>query len=188
MSVTTCFQRLTRERKSLTALGGFGNVINAGCKNMCFFKVINGELPLRNFKMTKREVVRTVLEGKRPPYIPWHFYFTLEARKKLLEYYGGKYLDHILGNHFLGLGNDIGFFADIDNDYVQDIFGVIWGRGVDKDIGVVKGQVLPEPTLSGYCFPDPKDKRFSEDVPENIENNNQRFRIFNIGFSLYERA
>lgn len=33
--------------------------------------------------MTKREVVRLVLEGKRPPYVPWSMGFTKEAREKL---------------------------------------------------------------------------------------------------------
>ena len=32
---------------------------------------------------TKREVVRRVLEGRKPPYVPWSFGFTLEARQKL---------------------------------------------------------------------------------------------------------
>ena len=31
---------------------------------------------------TKRDVVRTVLEGRKPPYVPWSFGFTLEARLK----------------------------------------------------------------------------------------------------------
>ena len=32
---------------------------------------------------TKREVVRMVLEGKCPPYIPWSIGFTKEAGDKL---------------------------------------------------------------------------------------------------------
>ncbi len=35
--------------------------------------------------MTKREVVRNVLEGKKPPYVPWSFSFTIEARDKIAE-------------------------------------------------------------------------------------------------------
>jgi hypothetical protein len=33
--------------------------------------------------MTAREVVRMVLDGKRPPYVPWNIGLTLEARQKL---------------------------------------------------------------------------------------------------------
>ena len=36
----------------------------------------------------KREVIQMVLEGRRPPYVPWSFKFTLEAGKKLQEHYG----------------------------------------------------------------------------------------------------
>ena len=58
------------------------------------------------------------------------------------------------------LGSDIGFFSQVGNDRVRDVFGVVWDRSVDKDIGNVVGQVLPEPTLAGYEFPDPLDRRF----------------------------
>jgi uroporphyrinogen decarboxylase len=68
------------------------------------------------------------------------------------------------------------------------VFGVVWDRSIDKDIGDVKGQVLPEPTLKGYSFPDPLDARFFEDIPEQIDAYGDRFRVFQIGFSLYERA
>ncbi len=104
--------------------------------------------------MTKREVVRIVLEGQRPPYVPWSMGFTKEAGEKLREYYGCSDLEGPLGNHFLKLGKDIGLFTDLGNDRVQDMFGVVWNRSVDKDIGNVEGCVLPEPTLAGYDFPD----------------------------------
>ena len=97
-------------------------------------------------------------------------------------------LEGVLQNHLLKLGSDIGFFTDLGNDCVQDVFGVVWDRSVDKDIGNVKGCVLPEPTLSGYTFPDPLDPRFFADIPERIAQYGDRFRVFQIGFSLYERA
>jgi uroporphyrinogen decarboxylase len=59
---------------------------------------------------------------------------------------------------------------------------------VDKDIGNVEGCVLPEPTLDGYRFPDPLDRRFFADIPQKIARFPDRFRVFQIGFSLYERA
>ena len=40
--------------------------------------------------MTKRDVIRAVLEGKRPPYVPWHFQFTFEAREAILAHLGGE--------------------------------------------------------------------------------------------------
>jgi uroporphyrinogen decarboxylase len=138
--------------------------------------------------MTKREVVRAVLEGRRPPYVPWQIGLTQEAREKLQENYGQSDLDTVLHNHYLRLGSDIGFFKDLGNDRVQDVFGVVWDRSVDKDIGVVEGCILAEPTLAGYQFPDPLDPRFFANIPDRIEKFGDRFRVFQIGFSLYERA
>ncbi len=97
--------------------------------------------------MNKRDVIRLALDGQRPPYVPWSFGFTVEAKAKLEVHFGTTDLEEILGNHLLGLGNGIGFFHDIGNDCVQDVFGVVWDRSVDRDIGVVRGCVLPESTL-----------------------------------------
>jgi uroporphyrinogen decarboxylase len=138
--------------------------------------------------MTKRDVIKCVLEGQRPPYVPWSLGFTQEAKDKLRAHYAPVELEDALQNHLLKLGSDIGFFTDLSNDCVQDVFGVVWDRSVDKDIGNVKGYVLPEPTLSGYTFPDPLDPRFFADIPARIAQYSDRFRVFQIGFSLYERA
>lgn len=32
--------------------------------------------------MTKREVIRTVLDGEKPPYVPWSFIFTMEPKQQ----------------------------------------------------------------------------------------------------------
>ena len=85
--------------------------------------------------MTKRGIVTLVLEGKRPPYVPWDIGLTIEAQEKLQQHFGQSDLEDVLQNHFLRLGSDIGFFADLGGNLVQDVFGVIWDRSVDKDIG-----------------------------------------------------
>ena len=138
--------------------------------------------------MTKREVIRLVLQGRRPPYVPWSMGFTKEAGEKLRRHYGCDDLEIPLQNHLLKLGSDIGFFCDLGENCVRDVFGVVWDRSIDKDIGNVRGCVLPEPTLAGYELPDPLDRRFFQDIPEKIQNFPDRFRVFQIGFSLYERA
>ena len=138
--------------------------------------------------MDKREVVRLVLAGKPPPYVPWSMGFTKEAREKLLRHYGCDDLEVPLDNHLLRLGSDIGFFRELGDDRVQDVFGVVWDRHVDKDIGNVEGRVLAGPTLAGYAFPDPLDSRFFAAIPGRIARFPDRFRVFQIGFSLYERA
>ena len=138
--------------------------------------------------MTKRETIRLVLEGKRPPYVPWSMGFTKEAEEKLQRHCPCADVEVPLENHFLKLGNDIGYFTDLGHSRVRDVFGVTWDRSIDKDIGNVEGFVLSEPTLDGYAFPNPLDRRCYEGIPEKIGRFPDRFRVFEIGFSLYERA
>jgi len=138
--------------------------------------------------MDKRQVVTMVLEGERPPYVPWSFGFTQEARDKLQAFYGSIDLEEALQNHLLKLGSDIGFFTDLGGTCVRDVFGVVWDRSIDRDIGRVKGCVLSRPDLAGYSFPDPLDSRFFDSIPEKITRYGDRFRVFQIGFSLFERA
>jgi uroporphyrinogen decarboxylase len=150
--------------------------------------------------LTKRDVIRMVLDGERPPYVPWSFGFTWEAKQKLYGHYAGygdaspggpvdaDVLEDRLQNHLLKLGSDIGFFTELGDHRFQDVFGVVWDRSVDKDIGIVEGCVLAKPTLRGYRFPNPLDPAFFADIPGKIASYGDRFRVFQIGFSLYERA
>lgn len=138
--------------------------------------------------MTKREVIHRVLAGKEPAYVPWSFKFTVEPKIMLQKHYGVDDLDQVLGNHILQLGSDIGFFDHLGNDLFQDVFKVVWDRSIDKDIGNVTGCVLSEPTLNGYQFPNPLDPRFYANIESEIKAKPDMFRVFQIGFSLYERA
>ncbi len=129
-----------------------------------------------------------VLDGQKPPYVPWSFKFTEEPLKMLQKHYKEEDLDLKLGNHILNLGSDIGFFEEIETDMLKDVFGVVWDRTVDKDIGIPRENVLESPSLEGYQFPNPLDPRFFENIEPEIEKKPDLFRVFQIGFSLYERA
>ena len=138
---------------------------------------------------SKREIIQQVVAGQRPEYVPWSMGFTHEAHHKLVAHYGSdQALEQVLDNHLLGLGNGIGFFTDLGDEHYKDIFGVVWDRSVDKDIGVVCQTPLRGPTLAGYCFPDPLAERCFADIPAALATRGDRYRIFQIGFSLYERA
>lgn len=129
-----------------------------------------------------------VLEGKKPPYVPWSYKFTLEPKQMLEEYFKVDDLDNVLYNHILLLGSDIGFFDYLGDDLYRDVFNVIWDRSIDKDIGNVKGSVICEQSLANYTFPDPLNERFFSDIESSIKAKPDMFRVFQIGFSLYERA
>ena len=138
--------------------------------------------------MNKRQIVKLAVEGRKVPYVPWHCNFTVEAADTLRKHFGRDDLEEVLDNHFVKLGHDIGFFEDLGNDRFRDMFGVVWDRSIDKDIGNVSNCLLPEPTLAGYELPDPLNKHFFEDIPDRIDRYGDCFRVFKIGFSLYERA
>ncbi len=138
--------------------------------------------------MTRRDIVQQALDGAAVPYTPWSFRFTLEARQALAAHYGVTDLQDAVGNHIVELGSDIGFFEALENHRFRDVFGVVWDRTVDKDIGIVVEPLLPEPTLAGYAFPDPRDPRFFADIPAALERHGDCFRLFCLGFSLFERA
>jgi uroporphyrinogen decarboxylase len=138
--------------------------------------------------VTRREVVKMVLDGKRPPYVPWSFKFTMEPKAVLEDHFGTTDLDPVLYNHILLLGNDYGFFEDLGRDRYRDVFNVVWDRRIDKDIGNIEAPLLLEPSLSGFSFPDPLDDRFFSDIEPAIRAKPDMFRLYHIGFSLYERA
>ena len=137
---------------------------------------------------SKREIVKMALDGKKPPYVPWSFKFTDEPKKVLEEYYHTDDLDIPLNNHILMLGSDIGFFDQVGEHDFQDVFKVVWDRSLDKDIGNIKEPIIVEPTMEGVKFPDPLDPRFFANIEPEIEKKPDMFRLFQIGFSLYERA
>jgi uroporphyrinogen decarboxylase len=138
--------------------------------------------------MDKRTVIKMALEWKTPPYVPWNINYTIPSREKLQQYYAGRDLAAAVQNHLVYVNNESCLFHEVGDDCVQDVFGVVWDRSVDQDIGVVKGQVLPAPSLKGYTFPDPLAPAVFADVSAKLKTYGDRYRIFGIGFSLYERA
>jgi uroporphyrinogen decarboxylase len=138
--------------------------------------------------VTRRQVVKFALEGRPVPYTPWSFRFTVEARQKLAARFGTSGLAEALGDHIVELGSDIGFFEVLGRHRFRDVFGAVWDRTVDRDIGNVETPVLPGPSLDGYALPDPLDSRFFADIPEKLERRGDCFRLFCLGFSLFERA
>lgn len=126
--------------------------------------------------------------GRRPPYVPGSFSFTQEAPEKRVGHFGSDRLEPFLRNHFLGLGAAIVFFEAPGKDRVRDVFGGVWDRSVDKDIGSGENPQRLELAISGYRFPDPVSDRSFADIPARLEEQGDLFRASDIGFSLYARA
>lgn len=138
--------------------------------------------------MTKRDVIKTVLEGGAPPYVPWSFSFTEEAAATLKAHYGTDDLEPVLDDHLLTVANTAAMYEDIGGGHVKDVFGVEWDQSVDQDIGMVSNHLLPEPSFGNYELPEPLQTRFFSGIESAIAAQPDCFRVFSIGFSLYERA
>lgn len=106
----------------------------------------------------------------------------------LKSYYKTDDLDIPLHNHILMLVSDIGFFDNLGDNLYRDVFGAVWDHTIDKDIGNITGSLIQEPSLKNYTFPNPLDKRLFADMESSIKAKPDMFRLFQIGFSLYERA
>jgi len=139
--------------------------------------------------MTKRDTIIDALEFRRPAYVPWHVSLTIDSAERLRQHLGVGDLSDVLDPHFVDVGSHIGRFEDVDDTHVRDLYGVLWDRSVDKDIGTPEDWPIKDPAdLDRYEWPDPTDESQYEGLAEELAAHPDRFSRFAIGFSLYERA
>ena len=137
---------------------------------------------------TPRDCVRLALDHRTPPWVPWSISLTHQARVRLQQHVGtGVDLDRMIGNHIRSVGRAESF-ADVGGKRVRDRWNVVWNRSVDEDIGVVEGVVLPEPDMRQLRVPDPAAADIYAGAAEALAAAPELFRVFSLGFSLYERA
>ncbi len=138
-------------------------------------------------KLTPRERVWQSIRHQQPDRVPWQIACTIPTRLKLENYYGTGDLDRVLDQHIVKQRARLPY-TEIRPDFFQDEFGVVWNRTIDKDIGNVEDHPLKEPTLKGFRFPDPHNPRRLAPLPAFLAANPDRFRLFSLSFSMFERA
>jgi len=139
--------------------------------------------------MTPRERVYRAARFKETDIVPYHVSFTAGAHRNLARYYSDPTFEDTIGNHLAMLSHGrVAPWTEIRPEYFQDEWGVVWNRTVDKDIGCVDNQVLPEPTLRGFEPPDPDLSGLQALYPSFVDGNQAKFRVSSLGFSLFERA
>lgn len=140
-------------------------------------------------EVTPRERVWSAIRHRAPDRVPYHFTYTLPARRKLEAYFGTTDLDAILGNHLAiySVRREAGL-QEVRPGFWRDEFGVVWNRTIDQDIGVVDDYLLKSRSLEPISFPDPHHHRRYDRLPSFIAANQDRFRVVSVGYSLFERA
>lgn len=138
--------------------------------------------------MTPRERVIQSIQFHDTDIVPYTLTYTDNAHERMVEFYSDPDFNSKIGNHLARFSHRKNTrWTQIKPGYMQDEWGVIWNRTIDKDIGVVENTVIPEPTVSGLKIPEISDKLIAA-YPDFIRQNQNRFRISSIGFALFERA
>lgn len=139
--------------------------------------------------MTNKERVYASLRHQQPDRTPYCIGFTEKARQAMQAHCGNEdYLAAIDNCFHTVTANPGPLDTWLDPDTWQDEFGVQWDRSRDRDIGNVCNCVIPEPDLDRLALPDPRTPDKLAGLDERIAAGKDRFVLFTIGFSLYERA
>ncbi len=141
--------------------------------------------------MTRKERVLAALRHQASDKVPHHCDFTEQARRIMAPHFAAEaFEDDVLDNH-LYCGQYWGWPTEREpgSERFVDEYGVTWNRsGADKDIGVVDHPVIPAPDMAYYREPAFDEARFRRAVEQVSARGSDQFKVFGIGFSLFERA
>jgi len=139
--------------------------------------------------VTPRECILSALQFQDTDIVPYHITFTKEAHAKMVDYYGDDRFEDKIGNHMAILSHRKAFpWDEISPGHLRDEWGVVWNRTVDKDIGVVENRILPERDLKNWSPPNPDNPILLGRYRSFIADNQDKFRVASMGFSLFERS
>lgn len=136
--------------------------------------------------MTKRQVIINTLQHKQSDYIPYNLEFTEASYKKVYDYFKDEDVEGRVNNHLITCGT--GSFVEGPKDFFTDEFGVVWNRTIDKDIGVVANKLIRDYDHNTYKLPPINAEGIQQGLDWMKKEKKDRFGIFNIGFSMFERA
>lgn len=141
-----------------------------------------------NAAVTPRQRVWQAIRHQQPDAVPYQINLTMPARAKLEAHYGTQCLDDLLGNHIVRYKSRLDYEPLPEPGMYRDEWGVVWNKSVDRDIGVPSNHVLPDRDLAPLAVPDPIDARRYAGLPAFFAANSDRFTLFSVSFSLFERA
>ncbi|NQT19844.1 MAG: uroporphyrinogen-III decarboxylase-like protein [Planctomycetes bacterium] len=139
--------------------------------------------------MTKRDVVIDALEFRPPAYVPWSWGMTIDCAEKVKEHLGIDDLGEFYDNHFISFTSSGHVWEDLGNGKVKDVYGVVWDRTIDKDIGTPCDWPIKQPAdLDSCVWPDTVDDEWYAHIPAGIAASPDLFSTYCVDFSLFERA
>lgn len=139
--------------------------------------------------MNRREVVIEAMQFRPPPYVPFNWGMTIDCARRFREQTGIEDLEPFYAPHFACASAGFNRWTEVSPGRFRDAYGVVWDRTVDKDIGTPCAWPIRQPgDLDEYVWPDAENPKWYRAAGERFRDNPDRFRVFMVGFSLYERA
>jgi len=134
--------------------------------------------------MTKRDIVIRTIEHKDSGVIPYFLDLTEEKLRDMIAYTGDELFFEHSDSYLAQERNES--FVDLGNGMFKDMFGVTWDKGAQEgDFGIVKINPIGD-EIGDYVFPEPDEKLIREKC-ERLVAQKDKFTMYIIGFSLYER-
>ncbi|MFV0363645.1 MAG: uroporphyrinogen decarboxylase family protein [Suipraeoptans sp.] len=141
--------------------------------------------------MTRRERIKSIINGEVPDYTPFHFDLTMKMTDRLAEHYGtdAEGVEDLIGNHLLYVdftgpnGTDNGYRSIAENGKDStDEFGVEWDVDANYDIGdwAMVGHPIEDMDFDDYVFPDGKGEGRYDHAREVIKQYPDRFRVLRV--------
>jgi len=135
--------------------------------------------------MTERDRVLTALKHEQPDMVPYQLDLTDLVYERLQEYFRDDDFFSKTGSHLAQERNES--FTEVSETEFYDMFGALWCKEQEGDFGIVSNRVFKEAAFGGYVFPEPDEKLIREKC-ENLAAQPDKFTMYIIGFSLFERA
>jgi uroporphyrinogen decarboxylase len=140
-------------------------------------------------KSTPRQCVLQALAHQQPEICPYSLELGLELRRRLASCTSDPAFGSDLERYLVGVGPSYPESnLRVDDTHYEDSFGVVWEDSFPGEIGMVRQPILGEPSLAGYTFPPTQVAGLFDDLPAQLAEHADRFTLWSLGFSLFERA